>query len=244
MQVGRRPFSPRMSVYDFTLPGIDGDPIELDRFRGSPTLIVNVASACGLAPQYAALQALQDRYGDRGLTVIGIPCNQFGEQEPGDADEIVEFCTSSYAVTFPLAAKVDVNGVRRHPLYEVLTAAADADGVAGEVRWNFEKFVVGHDGRVAARFHPFTPPDSDEVTAAVEEALAAAGTAEWQAATAADVIAGDRVRLDGGTVLTVTRVEDAFLGRPGLLGLVEDSAVRWLARPLPADGALEILRRP
>lgn len=231
-----------MSAYDFSLPAIDGSALELDRFRGSTTLIVNVASACGLTPQYAALQALQDRYADRGFTVVGIPCNQFAEQEPGGESEIVEFCSANYGVSFPLTRKLAVNGVHRHPLYAFLTQAADAEGVAGDVRWNFEKFLVRADGSVAARVRPFTAPDGDELVEAIERELEATAGMHWQQATAADVAPGDRVRLANGSVLTATRVEQDFLGRPGLLGLIEDSPVRWLARPMPGDTALEILR--
>lgn len=239
----RPPLSRLMSAYDFTVPGIDGAPIELDRFRGSTTLIVNVASACGLTPQYASLQELHDRYADRGFTVIGIPCNQFNEQEPGSEGEIAEFCSASYGVTFPLAGKTEVNGVHRHPLYAHLTQTPDAEGVAGNVRWNFEKFLVGPDGQVAGRFRPFTTPDAPEVVTAIEETLHAAGTPVWEEATAADVVAGDRVRAASGTEITVTRVEPDFLGNAGLCGLIEDSAVRWLALPLRGEVAVEILRR-
>lgn len=243
MPRGRLPLSPLVSAYDFTVPGIDGAPLELDRFRGSTTLFVNVASACGLTPQYAALQELQERYGDRGFTVIGIPCNQFNEQEPGSEGEIAAFCRSTYRVTFPLAEKIEVNGVHRHPLYAHLTQTPDAEGVAGDVRWNFEKFLVGPEGQVAARFRPFTLPDAPEVVAAIEQTLEAAGTPVWETATAADVVPGDRVRAASGTELTVSRVEPDFLGNAGLCGLIEDSAVRWLALPIPGGTAVEILRR-
>jgi len=237
------PFSISMSSYDFTLPGIDDSPIVLDRFRGATTLIVNVASACGLATQYAALQELHDRFADRGFSVIGVPCNQFGEQEPGGEDEIVAFCSGSYGVTFPLTRKVEVNGVHRHPLYAHLTQSTDGDGIDGEIRWNFEKFVVGPEGQVVGRFHPFVTPDADEVVETIERTLAAGGVAEWEPATAADVRPGDRVRLTNGTVVNVTRIESDFLGNEGLVGLFEDSPVRWLARPLRGDVAVEVLRR-
>jgi glutathione peroxidase len=242
MHDGPPPLSHRMSAYDFSLPAIDGSALELDRFRGSTTLFVNVASACGLTPQYAALQALQDRYADRGFTVVGIPCNQFAEQEPGGESEIAQFCSDNYGISFPLTRKLAVNGVHRHPLYGFLTQAPDAEGVAGDVRWNFEKFLVRADGSVAARVRPFTPPDADDVVETIERELDAAAGLHWAQATAADVAPGDRVRLDSGTVFTATRVEQDFLGRPGLLGLIEDSPVRWFARPLPGDAAVEILR--
>lgn len=230
-----------MSAYDFTVPGLDGSPLELDRFRGSTTLIVNVASQCGLTPQYAALQALHDAYADRGFSVVGLPCNQFNEQEPEGEDAIVQFCSASFGVTFPLTRKIEVNGPNRHPLYAHLTAAPDAEGVAGDVRWNFEKFLVDADGRVIERIRPFTAPDAPEVVAAIEAAIEA-GARRWEPATAADVEPGDRIRVSSGTTITVSRVETDFLGREGLLGLIEDSAVRWLALPMPGTAEIEVLR--
>lgn len=163
-----------MSVYDLgELEGIDGRPIDLSALEGRATLVVNVASKCGLTPQYEALQRLHDRYRERGFTVLGVPCNQFGEQEPGADDEIAEFCSATYAVSFPLARKTDVNGARRHPLYKLLTRHADARGRAGDVEWNFEKFLVSPGGEVLARFRPKTEPESEEVIAAIEAALPA-----------------------------------------------------------------------
>jgi glutathione peroxidase len=158
-------------LYDVEISRLDGGPLDLAAFRGDALLIVNVASACGLTPQYEALQELYERYSDRGLTVLGIPCNQFGEQEPGSPDEIAGFCSQNYSVTFPLTEKVDVNGARRHPLYRKLTEAADADGRAGDVQWNFEKFLVSPRGDVVGRFRPLVAPDSDDVVAAIEANL-------------------------------------------------------------------------
>ena len=140
---------------------------------GRPALVVNVASRCGLTPQYTQLEALQEQYGPRGFTVIGVPCNQFGGQEPGSADEIAEFCSATYGVTFPMTEKVDVNGPQAHPLYQRLTAVADSEGKAGDVTWNFEKFVLSGDGEVVARFRPQTLPDAPEVRAAIESVLPA-----------------------------------------------------------------------
>jgi glutathione peroxidase len=137
-------------------------------------LVVNVASRCGLTPQYAGLQALHEEYAGRGLVVLGVPCNQFAGQEPGSADEISDFCQVNYGVTFPLTEKVDVNGPDRHPLYAALVDTPDADGHHGDIRWNFEKFLVAPDGTVAARFAPTVEPDSAELRAAIEKVLPAA----------------------------------------------------------------------
>jgi glutathione peroxidase len=158
-------------TYDHTLEALDGSTLDLDAFRGQPTLIVNVASKCGLTPQYEGLQSLYERYADRGLNIVGVPCNQFGEQEPGSPEEIATFCSANYGVTFPLTAKLDVNGANRHPLYDELTATPDAEGKAGDVQWNFEKFLVSSDGEILARFRPLTTPDDPELLAAIEAAL-------------------------------------------------------------------------
>jgi glutathione peroxidase len=158
-------------TYDHTLEALDGSTLDLAAFRGQPTLIVNVASKCGLTPQYEGLQSLYERYADRGLNVVGVPCNQFGEQEPGTPDEIATFCSANYGVTFPLTAKLDVNGPNRHPLYDELTATPDAEGKAGDVQWNFEKFLISSDGEILARFRPLTTPDDPELLAAIENAL-------------------------------------------------------------------------
>jgi glutathione peroxidase len=151
----------------------DGTTRDLgDLLAGGVGLVVNVASKCGLTPQYAALQALQEEFAGAGLTVVGFPCNQFGGQEPGTEDEIQEFCSATYGTTFPMAAKVAVNGRHADPLWAVLTTAEDAAGKAGEVLWNFEKFLVDRTGQVVARFRPLTDPGGPEIRAAVQQALA------------------------------------------------------------------------
>lgn len=158
-------------IYDIGLETLDGTPTSLAAYRGRALLLVNVASKCGLTPQYAKLEELQQEYSDRGLTVIGLPCNQFGGQEPGSPDEIRTFCTENYGVSFPLMAKLDVNGADRHPLYALLTAVADESGQAGDVQWNFEKYVVSADGGTITRFRPRTAPDDPAVIRAIEAAL-------------------------------------------------------------------------
>ena len=161
-----------MSIRGIDIHALDGAPDRLQAIDGKVALVVNVASKCGLTPQYAGLQRLQDTYEDRGFTVFGVPCNQFMGQEPGTPDEIAEFCSTNYSVTFPITEKVDVNGAQRHPLYAALTQAADAEGHAGDIRWNFEKFLVGRDGEVVARFGPQIDPEAPEVVEALEKALA------------------------------------------------------------------------
>ncbi|WP_436535500.1 glutathione peroxidase [Actinoplanes sp. HUAS TT8] len=161
------------SIYVVQIADLQGKPLDLEQFRGSATLVVNVASRCGLTPQYGVLEQLHERYADRGFSVLGVPCNQFGGQEPGTAEEISEFCSATYGVTFPMTEKIEVNGEGRHPLYETLTVEPDAEGHTGDIRWNFEKFLVGADGTVVARFGPRTAPDAPEVVAAIEAALPA-----------------------------------------------------------------------
>ncbi|MCX4738548.1 glutathione peroxidase [Streptomyces antibioticus] len=151
---------------------LKGGSAELAQYAGRAVLIVNVASKCGLTPQYTGLEKLQERYAAQGFTVLGVPCNQFLGQEPGTAEEIAEFCSATYGVTFPLTEKVEVNGDARHALYERLVGFADAEGHAGDIRWNFEKFLIGRDGTVVARFSPQTEPESAEIVAAVEAQLA------------------------------------------------------------------------
>ncbi|MER7456526.1 glutathione peroxidase [Micromonospora sp. NPDC126480] len=160
-----------MTVFDTPIGALTGGSADLAGYRGRALLVVNVASRCGLTPQYAGLQALHDEYAGRGLVVLGVPCNQFAGQEPGSAAEISDFCQVNYGVTFPLTEKVDVNGPHRHPLYAALVDTPDADGHTGDVRWNFEKFLVSPDGAVAARFAPTVEPDSPELRAAIEKVL-------------------------------------------------------------------------
>jgi len=162
-----------MALYDVVPASLDGNPLDLDELEGKAALIVNVASRCGLTPQYATLEDLHERFKDRGFTVLGVPCNQFGQQEPGTPDEIATFCSTTYGVTFPMTEKIDVNGAQRHPLYQQLTTTPDADGEAGDIQWNFEKFLVAPDGQVVARFRPRVTPDSDEVVSAIESVLPA-----------------------------------------------------------------------
>lgn len=160
-----------MSVYDNDIAQLSGSGNVLDALKGQVTLVVNVASKCGLTPQYEAMQKLHIDLSGRGFSVLGVPCNQFAGQEPGSADEIQSFCSTNYKVTFPLSEKIDVNGDQRHPLYTELTKVADADGHSGDIRWNFEKFLVGRDGSVLTRFNPKVAPDASEVLAAIESAL-------------------------------------------------------------------------
>ncbi len=160
-----------MSLDDIALTTLSGDATSLADYAGRAVLVVNVASRCGLTPQYTALEQLARDYRDRGLTVIGVPCNQFMGQEPGSADEIQTFCSTTYGVTFPLLAKTDVNGSDRHPLYAELTKIADADGQAGDVQWNFEKFLISPDRGAVTRFRPTTVPDDPAVLGAIDEVL-------------------------------------------------------------------------
>ena len=158
-------------MHNIPLTTLDGGAATLGELSDGATLVVNVASKCGLTPQYTALEKLARDYAARGLTVVGVPCNQFMGQEPGTAEEIQSFCSSTYGVTFPLLAKTDVNGANRHPLYAELTKTADAEGTAGDVQWNFEKFLIGPDGTVVNRFRPQTEPDAPEVLSAIEAVL-------------------------------------------------------------------------
>ena len=160
-------------LQDFEIAGLDGSPDALAGTAGKVILVVNVASRCGYTPQYADLVALQEEVASEGFSVVGVPCNQFGGQEPGTSDEIAEFCQVNYGVTFPITEKVDVNGDDRHPLYAALVDVADAEGHTGDIRWNFEKFLVGPDGTVVARFGPRTTPDAPELVEAVEKHLPA-----------------------------------------------------------------------
>jgi glutathione peroxidase len=162
-----------VTVRDIPVNTLAGQPSSLSELGGKTLLVVNVASKCGLTPQYTGLEALQEQYGDRGFSVVGFPCNQFGGQEPGSAEEIAEFCSTTYGVSFPMFEKIEVNGPDRHAIYTELTATADAEGQAGDIQWNFEKFLVGSDGAVIARFRPMTAPDAPELVEAIEAHLPA-----------------------------------------------------------------------
>jgi glutathione peroxidase len=159
------------SIHEVELPRLNGKSESLSAYSGKVVLAVNVASRCGFTPQYAGLQALQDRYADRGFTVLGFPSNQFFHQEPGTAEQIQEFCSLNYGVTFPLFAKLDVKGVGQHPLYSLLSETPDDSGKAGNVSWNFEKFLVGRDGHVVRRFRSKVTPEDPRIVEAVEALL-------------------------------------------------------------------------
>jgi glutathione peroxidase len=160
-----------VALYDIPLKTLSGEPASLAEQKGKVLLIVNVASKCGLTPQYTGLERLHERYGDRGFSVLGFPCNQFGAQEPGSPEEIATFCSTTYGVTFPLFEKLEVNGDGRHPVYQELTAVADAEGKAGDIQWNFEKFLVSADGEIVGRFRPLVDPEAPELVAAIEAQL-------------------------------------------------------------------------
>ncbi|MEI7745997.1 MAG: glutathione peroxidase [Actinomycetota bacterium] len=160
-----------MTISQIAINSLSGEPSSLGDYAGKALLLVNVASKCGLTPQYEQLEEIQQRYGAQGFSVLGFPCNQFMGQEPGSPEEIQSFCSTTYGVTFPLFEKIDVNGDERHPLYEELTKTADAEGEAGDITWNFEKFLVSPEGEVLARFRPQTSPDAPEIIAAIEAVL-------------------------------------------------------------------------
>jgi len=160
-----------MSVFSVKINGLINHGDVLASVNNNVVLVVNVASKCGLTPQYTALEALHKELAPKGFSVVGVPCNQFGGQEPGSAEEITTFCSTNYGVTFPMTEKVDVNGNERHPLYDILTSSADADGHTGDIRWNFEKFLVGKDGSVVGRFSPMVAPDDASLRAAIQKAL-------------------------------------------------------------------------
>jgi glutathione peroxidase len=160
-----------MSILEEPINTLDGQPTTLGALDGKTLLVVNVASQCGLTPQYTGLEQLQEKYADRGFSVVGFPCNQFGAQEPGTSEEIATFCSTNYGVTFPLMEKIDVNGAQQHPIFAELEKTADAEGHSGDIRWNFEKFVVSADGTKVTRFSPKTVPEDPTVIAAVEAAL-------------------------------------------------------------------------
>jgi len=160
-----------VTILDIPVKTLTGQDSSLASLAGKTLLVVNVASKCGLTPQYAALEKLQEQFGSRGFAVVGFPCNQFGGQEPGTAEQIAEFCSATYGVSFPMFEKIEVNGPGRHAIYAELTASPDAAGEAGDIQWNFEKFVVRPDGTVAARFRPRTTPDDPDVIAVIEQNL-------------------------------------------------------------------------
>ncbi len=160
-----------MSLHEHSIASLEGEPLDLGSLRGKAVLVVNVASRCGFTPQYEGLQRVQERFSERGFTVLGFPCNQFLEQEPGTPEEIREFCTTNFGVTFPLSEKIDVNGPDRHPIFEELTHAADSGGEAGDVLWNFEKFLVSREGEPVVRFRTAVDPEDPELLEAIEAAL-------------------------------------------------------------------------
>jgi glutathione peroxidase len=161
-----------MSILQAKIARLDGTPATLGELTGGrPALLVNVASKCGLTPQYTALEQLHEQYAERGFAVVGVPCNQFGQQEPGSSEEIAEFCSATYGVTFPMTEKVDVNGEHRHEVYRTLVEAPNEKGEAGDIAWNFEKFLVDGEGEVVARFSPMVVPDDPSVVRAVESLL-------------------------------------------------------------------------
>ncbi len=162
-----------MSLYEIPINRLDGSSSSLGDFAGKTVLVVNVASQCGLTPQYEQLEQIHETYADRGFAVVGIPCNQFGAQEPGTADEIATFCSTNYGVTFPMFEKIEVNGDGRHAIYQELTAVPDAEGADGDIQWNFEKFLISPSGDVVARFRPMVLPDAPEVIEAIEANLPA-----------------------------------------------------------------------
>jgi glutathione peroxidase len=160
-----------VSLYDIPVNRLDGTSSSLADFAGRAVLVVNVASKCGLTPQYETLEKIHEEYADRGFSVVGFPCNQFLGQEPGTPEEIQEFCSTTYGVTFPLMEKIDVNGDDQHPIYAELTAVDDAEGAAGDVQWNFEKFLLSPSGEVVGRFRPMVQPDDPALIGAIEANL-------------------------------------------------------------------------
>jgi glutathione peroxidase len=163
-----------VTVHDIAVNTLSGQPASMGDLAGNTLLVVNVASKCGLTPQYAGLERLHERFAGQGFSVVGFPCNQFGGQEPGSAEEISEFCSTTYGVTFPMFEKIEVNGPGRHPLYDELTAVPDASGEAGDIQWNFEKFLVAPDGEIVGRFRPGTDPEDPELVAAIDASLPSA----------------------------------------------------------------------
>jgi len=159
------------SIYDVTMKSIDGEPVSLKSYHGKVVLLVNVASKCGFTPQYAGLEAVYEKYKDRGLVIVGVPANNFMQQEPGTNEEIKKFCSNKYNVTFPMMAKVSVLGEDKAPLYQFLTDKSTNPTIGGDIKWNFTKFLFDRSGNPVARFEPAVKPDSPEVTAAIESTL-------------------------------------------------------------------------
>jgi glutathione peroxidase len=232
--------------FDLPLGGLNGAELDLGALAGRAVLVVNVASRCGLTPQYAGLERLQRRYREERFSVLGVPCNQFANQEPDTEDQIRTFCSATYGTTFPITEKLEVNGPRRHRLYRKLVDTADSDGRAGDVDWNFEKFLVSGAGEVRARFRPGADPESEEVIQAIESVLADPSsrlTDTWETAPASGISVGDRVRPRDGIELTVTRIETPFFGRSEMLALIEATEDGWLKVPVAADSPVEVRRR-
>jgi glutathione peroxidase len=226
-----------VNVYDVRLSSLDGQPLDPQLFWGKTTVVVNVASRCGFTPQYTGLQALYERYHDDGLQVLGVPCGQFAGQELGSEEEIGEFCSTTYGVTFPLTEKLEVNGRHRHALYQALIGDSGPD-----VQWNFEKFLVSPHGRVVGRFGSSTAPDSEALVDAIEAHLPRAVGSTWASTLAGDVTPGDRVLVPSGDALSVTRIQRRFLDRDDLVCLIEDTDARWYAKPVKTDVAVQVLR--
>ena len=160
-----------MTIYDIPVHTLDGESSSLAPYAGKTVLVVNVASKCGLTPQYEGLEKLQKTYEGRGFSVLGFPSNQFAGQEPGTAEEIQTFCSTTYGVTFPMFEKIDVNGEDQNPIYAELNQTADAEGYSGDIRWNFEKFLVSPSGQIVGRFRPQVEPEDPELVAAIEAQL-------------------------------------------------------------------------
>jgi glutathione peroxidase len=219
------------------LEALEGGPLEAEGLQSGAVLVVNVASRCGLTPQYEGLERLQRRFAERGFTVLGVPCNQFAGQEPGSAEEIREFCSATYGTSFPLTAKLEVNGAGRHPLFEWLSTFPDADGRAGEIEWNFEKFLLSPGGTVLGRFRPRVEPESDPLVAAIEAALDSPGT---RTVKATEVEVGDALITPSGEVMQVTRIDQSLMGSDDYLAFVEDSPRRWLKLPVSRDAEVEV----
>ena len=213
-----------MTIHDVNIGALGGGSANLGQYRGQTMLIVNVASKCGLTPQYASLQKLYVAYAERGLVVLGVPCNQFGGQEPGMPREIADFCEMNFGITFPITEKVDVNGPDRHELFEKLTGTPDPDGTAGDVRWNFEKFLVEPSGSVVARFRPLTDPLAPELVAAVEQHLPEPGSLREPAPTTARTAATQTPPAWEPPASWDPPTAQTPVGRRGLLS-------RWARRP-------------